>query len=82
MSVHARLAPVSHARLMPVSCPTADRSSPTTKYGPCSPPANPAIAAIEALGLQPKLVMGDSANLKVTYAPDLKLARMLLSEEQ
>ena len=37
--------------------------------------------AIEALGHQPKLVMGDSANLKVTYAPDLKLARMLLSEE-
>ena len=37
--------------------------------------------AIEALGHQPKLVMGDSANLKVTYAPDLKLARMLLTEE-
>ena len=37
--------------------------------------------AIEALGHQPKLVMGDSANLKVTYAPDLKLARMLLREE-
>ncbi|MEQ1517824.1 MAG: 2-C-methyl-D-erythritol 4-phosphate cytidylyltransferase [Usitatibacteraceae bacterium] len=36
--------------------------------------------AIEALGHQPKLVMGDSANLKVTYAPDLKLARMLLTE--
>ena len=37
--------------------------------------------AIEALGHQPKLVMGDSANLKVTYAPDLKLARMLLRVE-
>ncbi|MEO8101365.1 MAG: 2-C-methyl-D-erythritol 4-phosphate cytidylyltransferase [Betaproteobacteria bacterium] len=37
--------------------------------------------AIESLGHQPKLVMGDSANLKVTYAPDLKLARILLREE-
>jgi 2-C-methyl-D-erythritol 4-phosphate cytidylyltransferase len=37
--------------------------------------------AIEALGHHPKLVMGDSANLKVTYAEDLKLARMLLTEE-
>ena len=36
--------------------------------------------AIESLGYQAKLVMGDSANLKVTYAPDLKLARMLLTE--
>lgn len=38
--------------------------------------------AIEAIGHQPKLVMGDSANLKVTYATDLKLAKMLLSEEK
>ena len=36
--------------------------------------------AMESLGYQAKLVMGDSANLKVTYAPDLKLARMLLTE--
>ncbi len=45
------------------------------------PDATDEAQAIEALGHQPKLVMGDSANLKVTYAPDLKLARMLLSEE-
>jgi 2-C-methyl-D-erythritol 4-phosphate cytidylyltransferase len=38
--------------------------------------------ATEATGHQPKLVMGDSANLKVTYATDLKLAKMLLSEEK
>ncbi len=37
--------------------------------------------AIEALGHRPRLVTGDSANLKVTYATDLKLARMLLTEE-
>ena len=35
--------------------------------------------AIESTGHQPKLVMGDSANLKVTYAPDLQLAGLLLS---
>ena len=35
--------------------------------------------AIESIGHQPKLVMGDSANLKVTYATDMKLAEMLLN---
>jgi len=35
--------------------------------------------AIEALGHKPKLVMGDSANLKVTYATDLKIAAALLT---
>jgi 2-C-methyl-D-erythritol 4-phosphate cytidylyltransferase len=47
-----------------------------------SPNATDEAEAIEATGHQPKLVMGDSANLKVTYAADLKLAKMLLSEEQ
>lgn len=45
------------------------------------PDATDEAQAIEALGHQPKLVMGDNANLKVTYAPDLKLARMLLTEK-
>ena len=45
------------------------------------PKATDEAQAIEALGHRPKLVMGDGANLKVTYAPDLKLARMLLTEE-
>jgi 2-C-methyl-D-erythritol 4-phosphate cytidylyltransferase len=47
-----------------------------------SPNATDEAEAIEATGHQPKLVMGDSANLKVTYATDLKLAKMLLSEEK
>ena len=34
--------------------------------------------AIEALGLQPKLVRGDSTNLKVTFPADLALAAMIL----
>ena len=34
--------------------------------------------AIEALGLRPKLVRGDSTNLKVTYPADLALAAMIL----
>ena len=34
--------------------------------------------AIEAMGLQPRLVRGDSTNLKVTYPADLALAAMIL----
>lgn len=44
------------------------------------PGATDEAQAIEALGQLPKLVMGASANLKVTYAEDLALARMLLQE--
>ncbi len=35
--------------------------------------------AVEMLGHQPRLVIGESVNLKVTYATDLKLAQSLLS---
>jgi 2-C-methyl-D-erythritol 4-phosphate cytidylyltransferase len=35
-------------------------------------------SAIEHLGLRPKLVMGDSRNLKVTYPQDLALAELIL----
>ncbi len=34
--------------------------------------------AVEQLGLRPKLVMGDTRNLKVTYPQDLALAEMIL----
>jgi 2-C-methyl-D-erythritol 4-phosphate cytidylyltransferase len=34
--------------------------------------------AIEQLGLRPRLVTGDSRNIKVTYAQDLALAETLL----
>lgn len=37
-------------------------------------------SAIEALGLQPKLVAGDSSNFKVTYPQDIRLAGLLLKE--
>jgi 2-C-methyl-D-erythritol 4-phosphate cytidylyltransferase len=37
-------------------------------------------SAIEALGLHPKLVEGDSSNLKVTYPQDLLLAELLLAQ--
>jgi len=36
-------------------------------------------SAIEALGLQPKLVAGDSSNFKVTYPQDLLMAELLLN---
>ena len=35
-------------------------------------------AAVEALGLKPKLVQSDSTNLKVTHAHDLALAELIL----
>ena len=34
--------------------------------------------AVEALGLHPKLVLGDAHNLKVTYPQDLALAELIL----
>lgn len=38
-------------------------------------------SAVEALGLEPKLVESDSSNFKVTYAQDLQLAELLLNEK-
>jgi 2-C-methyl-D-erythritol 4-phosphate cytidylyltransferase len=36
-------------------------------------------SAVEALGLYPKLVAGDSSNFKVTYPQDLRMAELLLT---
>ncbi|BCK88183.1 2-C-methyl-D-erythritol 4-phosphate cytidylyltransferase [Sideroxyarcus emersonii] len=38
-------------------------------------------SAIEALGLQPKLVASDTSNFKVTYPQDIVLAELLLRQE-
>ena len=38
-------------------------------------------SAIEALGLQPKLVASDSSNFKVTYPQDIELAELLLNKK-
>ncbi len=45
-----------------------------------APAATDESQAVEMLGHQPKLVIGESANLKVTYATDMKLAQILLME--
>jgi 2-C-methyl-D-erythritol 4-phosphate cytidylyltransferase len=37
-------------------------------------------SAVEALGLQPRLVEGDATNLKVTYARDMVLAELILRQ--
>jgi 2-C-methyl-D-erythritol 4-phosphate cytidylyltransferase len=37
-------------------------------------------AAVEALGLKPKLVQSDATNLKVTHAHDLALAELILND--
>ncbi|MBI3045371.1 MAG: 2-C-methyl-D-erythritol 4-phosphate cytidylyltransferase [Betaproteobacteria bacterium] len=49
--------------------------------------ADPAIAtdearAIEGLGLKPKLVLGDTSNIKVTFPEDLALAELILGSRQ
>lgn len=49
--------------------------------------ADPAVAtdearAIEGLGLRPRLVMGDSRNIKVTLPEDLALAELILGSRQ
>lgn len=38
--------------------------------------------AVEALGLHPKLVLGDVRNLKITYPQDLTLAELILRAQQ
>ena len=38
-------------------------------------------SAIEALGLQPKLVASDSSNFKVTYPQDIRLAELMLKNK-
>jgi len=72
---------VSRERLWRAQTPQMFRSQLLSKALTMCPDATDEAQAIETMGHQPKLVMGDSANLKVTYAPDLKLARMLLSED-
>ncbi|MBI4292830.1 MAG: 2-C-methyl-D-erythritol 4-phosphate cytidylyltransferase [Betaproteobacteria bacterium] len=44
------------------------------------PEATDEAAAVEAMGLRPKLVQGRSTNLKVTYPADLELAELILSK--
>lgn len=39
-------------------------------------------SAIEALGYQPKLIIGATDNIKITYPDDLKLADYLLRQQQ
>ena len=38
-------------------------------------------SAVEALGLKPKLVESETTNFKVTYAQDMRLAELLLSQK-
>jgi 2-C-methyl-D-erythritol 4-phosphate cytidylyltransferase len=39
-------------------------------------------AAVEALGLEPRLVAADITNLKVTYPLDLQLAEWILAQRK
>lgn len=49
-----------------------------TALGQCSLVTDEA-SAIEAMGLEPRLVEGDSSNFKVTYPQDLRMAELLLT---
>jgi 2-C-methyl-D-erythritol 4-phosphate cytidylyltransferase len=49
--------------------------------------ADPAVVtdearAIEGLGLKPRLVMGDTRNIKVTYPEDIAIAELILGSQQ
>jgi 2-C-methyl-D-erythritol 4-phosphate cytidylyltransferase len=49
--------------------------------------ADPAVAtdearAVEGLGLKPRLVMGDTRNIKVTFPEDLELAELVLASHR
>ncbi len=46
------------------------------------PNATDEAQAVESLGHQPRLVIGESVNLKVTYATDLTLAQSLLNRNR
>ena len=39
-------------------------------------------SAVEALGLYPKLVLGDVSNIKITYPKDLVLAELILRAQK
>jgi 2-C-methyl-D-erythritol 4-phosphate cytidylyltransferase len=39
-------------------------------------------SAVEAMGLKPRLVMGEPRNLKVTYVEDLALAQLILESDE
>jgi hypothetical protein len=39
-------------------------------------------SAIEGLGLKPRLVMGDSRNIKVTFPEDLAIAELILENRK
>ena len=45
-------------------------------------PVTDEASAIELAGLQPRIVMGDKFNIKITHEGDLALAEMLLRSEQ
>lgn len=45
-------------------------------------PVTDEASAIELAGLQPRIVMGDKFNIKITHEGDLALAEMLLRNEQ
>jgi 2-C-methyl-D-erythritol 4-phosphate cytidylyltransferase len=50
------------------------------QHGGCAPTDE--AQAVEALGLQPKLVLGDLRNFKVTYPQDLALMEAILSADK
>ncbi len=39
-------------------------------------------SALERIGLRPKLVLGDSRNLKITYPQDLRLAELIMASQE
>jgi 2-C-methyl-D-erythritol 4-phosphate cytidylyltransferase len=70
------------AGLWQAQTPQMFRAGLLTQALQASPQVTDEAAAIEALGLHPKLVLGEPTNFKVTYPQDMLLAELLLTQQE
>lgn len=68
----------SRAGLWQAQTPQMFRTGVLIKALETAPNVTDEASAVEALGLQPKLVSSDSSNFKVTYPQDMQMAELLL----
>jgi len=71
----------SREQLWQAQTPQMFRAGLLTQALQNAPQVTDEASAIEALGLQPKLVLSEPTNFKVTYPQDLLLAELLLTQQ-
>jgi len=69
----------NRAGLWQAQTPQMFRAGLLTQALQTAPQVTDEASAVEAMGLQPRLVAGDSSNFKVTYPQDIRLAELLLT---